>query len=57
VDAEDDLLASHELKAGDQIPVARPRDDALVLPERERVGAGGADRQSVLLRHLVHGPP
>ena len=57
VDAEDDLLARHELEARDQVAVARPRDDPLVLPERERVRAGGADRQAVLLGHLVHRPP
>ena len=50
VDAEDDLLARHELEAGDQVAVARARHDPLVLPQRERVRAGRADRQPALLR-------
>jgi hypothetical protein len=57
VDAEDDLLARHELEPGDQVAVARPRDDPLVLPERERVRPGRSDPEAVLLRHLVHGSP
>jgi hypothetical protein len=57
VDPEDDLLACHELKAGDQVPVARARNDALVLPEGERMRAGRPDGQAVLLRHLVHRAP
>ena len=36
VDAEDDLLARHELEARDQVAVARARHDPRVLPERER---------------------
>jgi hypothetical protein len=57
VDPEDDLLARHELQPGDQLPVARPGDDALVLPERERVGAGRADREPALVGGLLHQPP
>ena len=45
VHPEDQLLAGDEPQRGDQIPVARPRDDPLVLPHRERMGAGRADRQ------------
>ena len=48
VDAEDELLAGHELEAGDQVPVARPRHDPLVLPHRERVGARRPDGQAAL---------
>ncbi len=54
VDAEDQLLARHELQAGDQVPVARAGDDPLVLPHRERVGAGRADGQAALVRHRLH---
>ena len=56
VDAEDDLLARHELEARDQLAVARARDDALVLPERERVRARRADREPALVGHLLHEP-
>ena len=42
--AEDDLLARDEAQRVDQLAVARPRDDPLVLPERERMRAGRADR-------------
>ena len=43
--AEDDLLARDEAQRGDEVAVARARDDPLVLPHGERVGARGADGQ------------
>ena len=46
VHAEDELLARHEAQGGDQLAVARARDDPLVLPHRERVGARRADGQA-----------
>ena len=44
VQAEDDLLARDEAQPVDQVAVARARGDPLVLPQRERMRAGGADR-------------
>ena len=57
VDAEDQLLARHELQARDQVAVARARDDPLVLPHGEGMGAGGADRQPLSAAHRLHGAP
>ena len=39
VHAEDELLARDEAQRGDEVAVARARDDPLVLPHRERVRA------------------
>ena len=57
VDAEDQLLAGHELQAGDQVAVAGAGDDPLVLPHRERVGAGRADGQPARRRRGLHLAP
>ena len=57
VDAEDQLLAGHELQPGDQVAVAGPGHDPLVLPHRERVGAGRADRQPPRGRGGLHLAP
>ena len=48
VHPEDQLLARDEAQRGDQVAVARARDDPLVLPHRERVRARRADRQPAL---------
>ena len=48
VQAEDDLLARDEAQRLDQVAVARAGGDALVLPQRERVRAGRADREVAL---------
>ena len=45
VEPEDDLLAGHEAQRVDEVAVARAAGDPLVLPERERVRAGRADRE------------
>src|SRR3954469_7959397 len=45
VQPEDDLLAGHEAQRVDEVAVARAAGDPLVLPERERVRAGRADRE------------
>ena len=55
VDAEDQLLARHELQPGDQVAVAGARDDPLVLPHRERVGPGRPDREAALAADLLDG--
>jgi hypothetical protein len=57
VDAEDDLLARHELEPRDQVAIARARHDPLVLPQRKGVRPGGADREPVLMSHLIHRAP
>jgi hypothetical protein len=51
---EDQLLARDEAQRGDQVAVARPSGDSLVLPEREGVRAGRADRQPALGGPLAH---
>jgi hypothetical protein len=53
VHAEDQLLARHEAQRRDQVAVAGPGDDPLVLPHRERVGPGRADRQVLPRRRLA----
>ena len=53
VQAEQQLLAGDEAQRVDDLEVARPLDDPLVLPLRERVGAGGADRQAPRLGRLA----
>ena len=50
VQPEDELLARDEAQRADEVAVARARDDALVLPHRERVRARRADRQPLGLR-------
>ena len=57
VDAEDQLLARHELQARDQVAIARPRDDPLVLPHGEGMGARRADREATAGGDHVHRPP
>ncbi len=47
VQPEDDLLAGDEAQCGDQVAVARVGGDPLLLPERERVRAGGPDREAL----------
>ncbi len=42
---EDQLLAGDEAKRRDEVAVARPGHDPLVLPHPERVCAGRADRE------------
>jgi len=54
VHAEDQLLARDEAQRRDEVAVARPRDDPLVLPHREGMCAGGADRQPAGSRRLAH---
>ena len=55
--AEDQLLPGHEAKRRHQVAVARPGHDALVLPHREGVGAGRADREAVVARGARRDPP
>ena len=45
VHAEDQLLARHEAQRADQVAVTGSRDDALVLPHRERVRARRTNRE------------
>jgi hypothetical protein len=56
VNAEDQLLASHEPKRRDQVAVARSGHDSLVLPHRERVRARRSQRQAALLGGLLGDP-
>jgi hypothetical protein len=57
VDPEDDLLPRDELEAGHELAVARPRDDPLLLPQREGMGARGAHGQVELGGHGLDRPP
>ena len=54
VQPEDDLLAGDEAQLLDQVAVARRGGDPLVLPARERVRAGGADAQPLLVRDVAN---
>ena len=54
VHAEDQLLARDEAQRGDEVAVARARDDPLVLPHRERMRARRADRQAAVRGRLAH---
>jgi hypothetical protein len=56
VHAEDELLARHEPQRRDEVAVARPRHDPLVLPHGERVRAGRADRQALVPRGALRQP-
>jgi hypothetical protein len=56
VQPEDDLLAGDEAQRIDEVAVARAGGDPLVLPERERVRAGRADREAVA-RGQLRDPP
>ena len=56
VHPEDQLLAGDEPQRRDQVAVARAGDDPLVLPHRERVGAGRADRHLLGDRGRAHLP-
>ena len=49
VQAEDDLLARDEPQLLHEVAVARRGRDPLVLPARERVRAGGADHEALLV--------
>ena len=49
VQPEDDLLARDEAQRVDEVAVARRGGDPLVLPARERVRAGRADQQALLV--------
>jgi hypothetical protein len=55
--AEDQLLAGDEAQRGDQVAVARAGHDPLVLPHRERVGAGRRDREPLRVRGLLDDAP
>ena len=57
VQPEDDLLARDEAQLVDEVAVARRGGDPLVLPARERVRAGRADRQAVLVGDVANLTP
>ena len=57
VDTEDQLLPRHEAERRDEVPVARPGHDPLVLPHCERVGARGPDGEPVLGRRPLGQAP
>ena len=57
VQAEQQLLPGDEAKRVDDLEVARPLDDALLLPLGERVGRRGGDREPLRLGGLAHAPP
>jgi hypothetical protein len=46
VHPEDELLTGHEAQRRDEVAIARPGDDPLVLPHREGVRPGGADAEA-----------
>ena len=54
VQAEEELLAGDEAQRGHEVAVAVAADDPLVLPHRERMRPGRADRQPVLAGHPRH---
>ncbi len=54
VHAEDQLLAGDEPHRRDQVAVARPGADPLVLPHRKRVRAGRSDRHALARRGRGH---
>ena len=57
VQAEDQLLARDEAQLVDQVAVARRGGDPLVLPARERVRAGRADAQPLLVGDVANLTP
>ena len=54
VQPEDDLLARDEAQLVDEVAIARRGGDPLVLPARQRVRAGRADAQLLVLGDVVN---